>query len=76
MYLEGLGFRSIGRLLNVSHYLFIFNYFIKGDTNAIAESINNKIQRFIMTNQGTRDREFFYFRLALLQRYNSLNIHN
>jgi transposase len=42
----------------------ILNYFVKGDTNAITESINNKIQRFIMTNQGTRDREFFYFRLA------------
>ncbi|MCP4179843.1 MAG: transposase, partial [bacterium] len=33
-------------------------------TNAIAENINSKIQRFIASNQGTRDREFFYFRLA------------
>jgi hypothetical protein len=44
----------------------IINYFVKGDTNAIAECINSKIQRFIMTNQGTRDREFFYFRLGKL----------
>lgn len=44
----------------------IVNYFVKGDTNAIAECINSKIQRFIMTNQGTRDREFFYFRLGKL----------
>jgi len=42
----------------------IKRYFDKGDTNAIAENINGKIKRFIMINQGTRDREFFYFRLA------------
>jgi hypothetical protein len=34
-----------------------------GATNAIAENINSQIQRFIMINQGTRDREFFYFRM-------------
>ena len=44
----------------------ILNYFVKGETNAKAEAINSKIQRFIMMNQGTRDREFFYFRLAKL----------
>jgi len=44
----------------------IINYFVKGDTNANAEAINSKIQRFIMMNQGTRDREFFYFRLGKL----------
>jgi len=41
----------------------IENYFRFGVTNAIAENINSQIQRFIMMNQGTRDREFFYFRL-------------
>ena len=41
----------------------IVNYFRFGVTNAIAENINSQIQRFIMINQGTRDREFFYFRL-------------
>jgi transposase len=41
----------------------VFNYFRFGVTNAIAENINSRIQRFIMMNQGTRDREFFYFRL-------------
>jgi len=44
----------------------IINYFVKGDTNAKAEGVNNKIQRFIMINQGTRDRAFFYFRLDKL----------
>ena len=42
------------------------NYFVKGKTNVKAEGINSKIQRFITINQGTRDREFFYFRLAKL----------
>lgn len=41
----------------------IKRYFDNGHTNAIAECINSKIKRFIMINQGTRDREFFYFRL-------------
>ena len=44
----------------------ILNYFVNGDTNAIAEAISSRIQRFIMLNQGTRDREFFYFRVAKL----------
>jgi transposase len=44
----------------------IINYFVNGDTNAKAENINSKIQRFIMMNQGIRDTEFFYFRLAKL----------
>jgi transposase len=43
----------------------ILNYFRFGVTNAIAENINSQIQRFIMLNQGTRDREFFYFRLKM-----------
>jgi transposase len=42
----------------------VLNYFRFGATNAIAENINSRIQRFIMINQGTRDREFFYFRLG------------
>ena len=41
----------------------ILNYFIEGETNAMAEAINSKIQKFISSNQGTRDRDFFFFRL-------------
>ena len=41
----------------------ILNYFRFGATNAIAENINSRIQRFISINQGTRDREFCYFRM-------------
>ena len=44
--------------------LVVLNYFRFNATNAIAESINSRIQRFVMINQGTRDREFFYFRMA------------
>lgn len=47
-----------------THKTVIMRYFISGHTNAIAENINSKIQRFVMINQGTRNREFFYFRLA------------
>lgn len=43
---------------------YIVNYFLQGETNALAESINGKIQKFISSNQGTRDRDFFFFRLA------------
>lgn len=43
---------------------YIVNYFIQGETNALAEGINSKIQKFISSNQGTRDRDFFFFRLA------------
>lgn len=41
----------------------IVNYFIHGETNALAEGINSKIQKFISSNQGTRDKDFFFFRL-------------
>lgn len=41
----------------------ILNYFESGDTNAIAESTNNRIQRFLINNHGTRDPDFLFFRL-------------
>jgi transposase len=56
---EMLNFKSIVE----RNLLSILNYFRFGATNACAENINSRIQRFIMINQGTRDREFFYFRL-------------
>lgn len=30
----------------------------------LAEGINSKIQKFISSNNGTRDTDFFFFRLA------------
>jgi transposase len=42
----------------------IRNYFISGETNSMAEAINSKIQRLIASNYGTRDPDFFFFRLS------------
>lgn len=43
----------------------ILNYFISGKTNAIAEATNSKIQRFISSNYGIRDLDFFFFRAKI-----------
>jgi transposase len=42
----------------------IMNYFKTGKTNAKAEAMNSKIQRFITANYGVRDKNFFLYRLA------------
>ena len=57
---EMLNFKSMVE----SNEEYIVNYFINGETNALAEGINSKIQKFISSNQGTSDRDFFFFRLA------------
>lgn len=41
----------------------IMNYFNAGHTNAFAESLNSQIQSFVGMNSGTRDQDFFFFRL-------------
>lgn len=41
----------------------ILNYFLTKQTNAFAESLNAKIQRFVISCFGFRDRLFFHFRL-------------
>lgn len=46
-----------------SHEGEILNYFDEGHTNAFAESLNNKIQNFVRSNYGIRDRDFFHFRV-------------
>jgi len=45
------------------HYDEIINYCFRGQTNAKAENINSRIQRFINVNYGVRDEDFFFFRL-------------
>jgi transposase len=47
-----------------SHEEKIINYFKTGKTNAKAEAMNSKIQRFITSNYGVRDKDFFLYRLA------------
>ena len=45
---------------------YILNYFSNnGASNAMAENRNSKIKKFINSNQGTRDRDFFFFRLKI-----------
>ena len=41
----------------------ILNYFVAHQTNALAEAINGIIQRFIRVNFGTKDLDFFLYRL-------------
>ena len=43
----------------------IIRYFEKGLTNAKAENVNGKIQRFLANNYGTRDKDFFFYRLQV-----------
>lgn len=47
-----------------SHEEKIKNYLKTGKTNAAAENMNSKLQRFITANYGTRDIDFFLFRTA------------
>ena len=59
---------DISEMLNFQNMVetneeYIMNYFIDGETNALAEGLNSKIQRFITSNNGTRDKDFFFFRL-------------
>jgi transposase len=42
----------------------IMNFFKHGRTNAKAERLNGKIQRFISNNFGLKDKDFFLFRIA------------
>jgi transposase len=46
------------------HLGVILNYFKDGRTNANAESLNAKIQRFLQANNGSRDIDFTFFRLS------------
>jgi len=43
----------------------VLNYFDEGETNAYAESLNSRIQSFVNSNCGTRDIDFFHFRLMV-----------
>jgi transposase len=56
-------FRAVRKMIE-KHQPDIINYFKKGQTNAKAENMNGKIQRFIANNFGIKDRDFFFYRLA------------
>jgi transposase len=42
----------------------IINYFTAAHTNAKAETLNGKIQRFVAANYGVRDKDFALYRIA------------
>jgi len=43
----------------------ISNHFICAHTNAKAENMNGKIQRFVSNNFGVRDKDFFLYRIKI-----------
>ena len=57
-------FKSVIKMLR-KHETQIINYFLHGATNAKAERLNGKIQRFITQNYGLKDKDFFLYRTAL-----------
>jgi transposase len=56
-------FKSVIKMLR-KHESQVINYFRHGATNAKAERLNGKIQRFITNNYGLRNKDFFMYRTA------------
>ena len=56
-------FTSVIKMIR-KHEDLILNYFQRGHTNANAERLNGKIQRFVSANYGTRDKNFSLYRIA------------
>lgn len=56
-------FRAVRKMIE-KHQDDIINYFKEGQTNAKAENMNGKIQRFLANNYGIKDRDFFLYRVA------------
>ena len=56
-------FKGVIKMLR-KHESQIINYFRHGATNAKAEGLNGKIQRFIANNYGIKDKDFFLYRTA------------
>lgn len=57
-------FLHVARMIE-NHQTGIIRYFEKGLTNAKAENLNGKIQRFIANNFGIRNRDFFLYRMKV-----------
>ena len=55
--------KSVVRMIR-KHQYEILNYFSSGHTNAKAETLNSKIQRFVAANYGYRDKDFAIYRIA------------
>lgn len=57
-------FKSVVKMIRKHEYE-ILNYFISGQTNARAESLNGRINRFLSNNYGMKDKDFALYRTAL-----------
>lgn len=61
---------SCEEVKNIAHFMVkhigeICNYFLGYKTNASAEALNQNLQRFITINYGTRNSDFFLYRIAV-----------
>ena len=56
-------FQSVIKMIR-KHENGILNFFQHGQTNAKAERLNGKIQRFISNNYGIKDKDFALYRIA------------
>jgi len=56
-------FESVIKMIR-KHEDKIINFFRNGMTNAKAERLNGKIQRFVSGNYGLKDKDFFLYRMA------------
>lgn len=65
--IENCGIKQFNfiRKMVTKHEKEIINYFETNHTNAKAENLNAKIQRFLIGNYGLRNRDFFYYRLQV-----------
>ncbi|MDR2511024.1 MAG: transposase, partial [Bacteroidales bacterium] len=56
-------YKSVIKMMR-KHEEVILNYFKSRKTNAKAERLNGKIQRFVTNNYGIKDKDFFIYRTA------------
>jgi transposase len=56
-------FNSVVKMIR-KHETQIINFFHHGLTNAKAENLNGKMQRFVSGNYGIKDKDFFLYRTA------------
>jgi transposase len=56
-------FVSVAKMIR-KHENEILNFFSCGHTNAKAENLNGKVQRFISANYGIKDKDFCMYRIA------------
>lgn len=61
---------EVEEIQNIARYLMsnassILHYFYRRESNAKAEALNQNLQRFISVNYGTRNSNFFLYRIAL-----------